>query len=216
MNRQKHGLPKPRKKNNNHHTFVPRSDEFNKPTTKSLHPISVFLSSLLFHQILLSFTTLLFLLLPLNHPPLPRIPLQGFFFILKKNYWCCFFFFGFMWIVSLFVYYSQGGEQIVGTASALASSSQSIQSRNAILVSHSQVRLFICSFNLYKRSYFCFVPLCFLSILREKLANNWKLGFQLSLLAMCTWLFFLVGWRFLDLGVSPSIYIASGIFATFF
>ncbi|KAK9218996.1 hypothetical protein WN943_007635 [Citrus x changshan-huyou] len=33
---------------------------------------------------------------------------------------------------------SQGGEQIVGTASALASSSQSIQSRNAILVSHSQ------------------------------------------------------------------------------
>ncbi|GAY49166.1 hypothetical protein CUMW_117190, partial [Citrus unshiu] len=32
----------------------------------------------------------------------------------------------------------QGGEQIVGTASALASSSQSIQSRNAILVSHSQ------------------------------------------------------------------------------
>ncbi|KAH9754928.1 DNA excision repair protein ERCC-1 [Citrus sinensis] len=33
---------------------------------------------------------------------------------------------------------SQGGEQIVGTASALASSSQSIQSRNAILVSHNQ------------------------------------------------------------------------------
>ncbi|KAH9754937.1 hypothetical protein KPL71_015604 [Citrus sinensis] len=33
---------------------------------------------------------------------------------------------------------SQGGEQSVGTASALASSSQSIQSRNAILVSHSQ------------------------------------------------------------------------------
>ena len=63
-----------------------------------------------------------------------------------------------MGIVCLFVCYSQGGEQNVGTASASASSSQSIQSRNAILVSQRQVRLFSCVFNLYKRSNFVVFP----------------------------------------------------------